>query len=373
MARIYRDAHGVPHVRADDVLDLAHGQGAVTARRPLLAAGVAAAPGHRDDGRGARAAGLDWDGFARRTRIVDDRPTGPRGAGRGDARLRGGLRRGRQRDAGRADAGPRAGRARQRARSRGRTWTPLAVLPRPAPALRQRSAASSGRSARPTRCSARTPACSTAEGPADGSNAWAVGGARTASGMPLIGGDPHRIIESPGVYQQVRLACEDPDDAFDVVGFAFPGVPGTSSTSPTPARSPGRSPTRWRTTRTSTRSRLDDRTRRRAAASRPSRSRRGRGAASRSLATAVGDCSTVERDRRPRAQPCATRSTVLGDSASTRCCPLLRARTADDVDRPRGLGGAGEQRRHRRHAAVRSGTGWPAGCRCAPRRTGTGS
>ena len=59
-----------------------------------------------------------------------------------------------------------------------------------------------------------------------GSNAWAVGGARTATGQPLIGGDPHRVIESPGVYAQVRLACEDPDDVFDVVGFTFPGVPG---------------------------------------------------------------------------------------------------------------------------------------------------
>jgi len=64
------------------------------------------------------------------------------------------------------------------------------------------------------------------EGPEGGSNAWAVGGARTASGLPLVAGDPHRIIESPGAYLQVRLACEDPDDAFDVVGFAFPGVPG---------------------------------------------------------------------------------------------------------------------------------------------------
>ena len=62
--------------------------------------------------------------------------------------------------------------------------------------------------------------------PANGSNAWAVGGARTASGLPLIGGDPHRLIESPGVYLQVRLACEDPADPFDVLGFTFPGVPG---------------------------------------------------------------------------------------------------------------------------------------------------
>ena len=61
------------------------------------------------------------------------------------------------------------------------------------------------------------------EGPLpSGSNAWAVGGDRTASGFPLVAGDPHRTIESPGVYQQIRLAC----DEFDVAGFAFPGVPG---------------------------------------------------------------------------------------------------------------------------------------------------
>ena len=32
MARIYRDALGVPHVRATSIDDLAHGQGMVTAR-----------------------------------------------------------------------------------------------------------------------------------------------------------------------------------------------------------------------------------------------------------------------------------------------------------------------------------------------------
>ncbi|MFC8039940.1 penicillin acylase family protein [Paenarthrobacter sp. NPDC057355] len=55
-----------------------------------------------------------------------------------------------------------------------------------------------------------------------GSNAWAAHGSTTASGRPLIAGDPHRLMELPGVYQQVRLACPE----FDVVGFAFPGVPG---------------------------------------------------------------------------------------------------------------------------------------------------
>ncbi|MCP2048351.1 UNVERIFIED_ORG: penicillin amidase [Paenarthrobacter nicotinovorans] len=55
-----------------------------------------------------------------------------------------------------------------------------------------------------------------------GSNAWAAHGSMTASGLPLIAGDPHRLMELPGVYQQLRLACPE----FDVVGFAFPGVPG---------------------------------------------------------------------------------------------------------------------------------------------------
>lgn len=64
---------------------------------------------------------------------------------------------------------------------------------------------------------------------APGSNAWGIGGARTASGLPLIGGDPHRIIESPGIYQQVRLevAVDEAMTAdIDVTGFAFVGVPG---------------------------------------------------------------------------------------------------------------------------------------------------
>ena len=59
-----------------------------------------------------------------------------------------------------------------------------------------------------------------------GSNSWVVGGGRTASGLPMLGGDPHRGFESPNAYQQVRLTCTDPDDPFDVAGFTFPGVPG---------------------------------------------------------------------------------------------------------------------------------------------------
>ncbi|MEV6519355.1 penicillin acylase family protein [Micromonospora chalcea] len=61
------------------------------------------------------------------------------------------------------------------------------------------------------------------EGPASaGSNAWALPADPATGRGPVIAGDPHRLLELPGVYQQVRLACPE----FDVVGLAFPGVPG---------------------------------------------------------------------------------------------------------------------------------------------------
>jgi penicillin amidase len=63
------------------------------------------------------------------------------------------------------------------------------------------------------------------EAPAlSGSNAWVVGGARSADGSPLIGADPHRIVTVPGVYQRVHLVATADD--VDVVGLTFPGVPG---------------------------------------------------------------------------------------------------------------------------------------------------
>lgn len=55
-----------------------------------------------------------------------------------------------------------------------------------------------------------------------GSNAWGVASARTSTGGALIAGDPHRFLELPGIYLQCQLACPE----FDVVGFAFAGVPG---------------------------------------------------------------------------------------------------------------------------------------------------
>ncbi|OLC17243.1 MAG: hypothetical protein AUH29_02350 [Candidatus Rokubacteria bacterium 13_1_40CM_69_27] len=55
-----------------------------------------------------------------------------------------------------------------------------------------------------------------------GSNNWAVAGSRTASGKPLVAGDPHRALDVPNVYYQNHLACPE----FDVIGLSFPGVPG---------------------------------------------------------------------------------------------------------------------------------------------------
>lgn len=55
-----------------------------------------------------------------------------------------------------------------------------------------------------------------------GSNNWAVAGGRTASGKPLVAGDPHRPLDVPGVYYQNHVAGPE----FDVIGLSFPGVPG---------------------------------------------------------------------------------------------------------------------------------------------------
>lgn len=59
------------------------------------------------------------------------------------------------------------------------------------------------------------------DGTIAGSNNWAVGGDRTASGMPLLAGDPHRQYEIPGMYTQLHLTGPE----FDAIGFTVPGVP----------------------------------------------------------------------------------------------------------------------------------------------------
>jgi penicillin G amidase len=55
-----------------------------------------------------------------------------------------------------------------------------------------------------------------------GSNNWALDASRTATGRPLLAGDPHRVLEMPNMYAQIHLTC----DEFDVIGLTVPGVPG---------------------------------------------------------------------------------------------------------------------------------------------------
>jgi penicillin G amidase len=55
-----------------------------------------------------------------------------------------------------------------------------------------------------------------------GSNNWALAGSRTASGRPLLAGDPHRPLEMPNVYIQGHVACPQ----WDVLGLGMAGVPG---------------------------------------------------------------------------------------------------------------------------------------------------
>ena len=55
-----------------------------------------------------------------------------------------------------------------------------------------------------------------------GSNAWVISGDKTKSGLPLVAGDSHRALDTPSVYYQVHISC----DEFSVSGYSVPGVPG---------------------------------------------------------------------------------------------------------------------------------------------------
>lgn len=222
MARIYRDAYGVPHLRAASVLDLAHAQGEVTAhdRAWQLEWLRRRATGTTAEVFGEP--GLPWDRFARRTLLLDTARLAYDALGAESrafvAAYADGV------NAGLHSVAPELTRL-DIAPQPWPSWMPLAVF-------HAQHLLFAGLGGVLWRRLARSvlgddAALLSHEGPAlSGSNAWAAAGGRTASGLPLIGGDPHRIIESPGFYQQIRLACEHPHDAFDVVGFTFVGVPG---------------------------------------------------------------------------------------------------------------------------------------------------
>src|SRR5829696_1055835 len=68
----------------------------------------------------------------------------------------------------------------------------------------------------------------TGAGDGIGSNSWAVSGARTATGMPLLANDPHLGIQMPSIWYQAHLECQPVTDEcpYNVAGFTFAGVPG---------------------------------------------------------------------------------------------------------------------------------------------------
>ncbi|MET7533069.1 penicillin acylase family protein [Streptomyces goshikiensis] len=219
---VYRDAWGIPHLRASDALGLSYAQGRTTA---LDRAWQLEVERHRAQGSSAAFLGAEsvtWDRFARQSRLADTARTcyealDPETAAWVRAYVDGvndGLPEGAARD--------------ERFARTGHTpapwepWVPLAIWIAThilfagfaTKLWRERVARALGDDA---------VTLFATDGPGTvGSNGWLVPGDRTATGAAIIAGDPHRFIEDPGVYQQIRLACPE----FDVLGIAVPGIPG---------------------------------------------------------------------------------------------------------------------------------------------------
>ncbi|GLF96944.1 penicillin acylase family protein [Streptomyces yaizuensis] len=218
---VYRDAWGIPHLRADSAGELAFAQGHNAA---VDRAWQIEVDRHRAQGTSASFLGaeaVDWDRFARQARLDDtarrcfDRlePATAAWVTRYTEGVNAGLAEGARRAPQFAATGLVPG--------PWQPWSPLAVWLSahilfagfPTKFWREEVARTLGD---------ELIGLFATDAGGSGSNGWLVGGERTASGAALIAGDPHRIIEDPGVYQQIRLAC----DEFDVVGLAVPGVPG---------------------------------------------------------------------------------------------------------------------------------------------------
>jgi penicillin G amidase len=58
-----------------------------------------------------------------------------------------------------------------------------------------------------------------------GSNNWAVAGDLTEDGRPLIAGDPHQPLNSPGVFYVHHLNSKDRGGTIDAAGWSFAGAP----------------------------------------------------------------------------------------------------------------------------------------------------
>ncbi|MFG1608596.1 penicillin acylase family protein [Actinoplanes sp. NPDC049265] len=205
---IHRDEWGIPHLVADSVPDLSFLQGRVTARDRAWQIEVGR---RRCEGRMAEwvgPAGLPWDRFARRVRLDD---TARQCHSVLSAETKAWLRAyvdGVNSELPSTDAPEFA--AYDARPEPWHQWTPLGIFlvnhilfgTFPSKMWRAHVEATVG-------------SLPLVEEPASGSNAWALAGS-------YIAGDPHRVLELPGIYQQVHLTCPE----FDVAGFAFPGVPG---------------------------------------------------------------------------------------------------------------------------------------------------
>jgi penicillin G amidase len=55
-----------------------------------------------------------------------------------------------------------------------------------------------------------------------GSNNWAVNGTKTATGAPILCGDPHLTLSQPSIWYAIHLNCPE----VNVMGVSLPGAPG---------------------------------------------------------------------------------------------------------------------------------------------------
>jgi penicillin amidase len=55
-----------------------------------------------------------------------------------------------------------------------------------------------------------------------GSNCWALAGSRTATGKPILTGDPHLAVRNPSIWYEIGLEGA----GYKLVGFSFAGIPG---------------------------------------------------------------------------------------------------------------------------------------------------
>ena len=55
-----------------------------------------------------------------------------------------------------------------------------------------------------------------------GSNCVALAGSRTASGRPLLEGDPHLSVRNPAIWYEIAMR----GPGYDIAGFSIPGLPG---------------------------------------------------------------------------------------------------------------------------------------------------